>query len=51
MTGDPLGEVLFTLIHLHIFFPIVIAHPTCVFPSLANDTHIVGLVLDVVPSF
>jgi len=44
--GDPLGGLLFTLTHLCIFRPIATTHPTCVFPSLANDMHIVGLALD-----
>ncbi len=45
--GGPLGGVLLTLIHFHAFRLIVTTHPTCVFPSLAYDTHIVGLTLDV----
>ncbi len=44
--GDPLGGLLFTLAHLCILCPIATTHPTFVFPSLANDTHIVGLALD-----
>jgi hypothetical protein len=51
MTGDPLGGVLFALIHLHALCPIVVTHPTCVFPSLVDDTHIVGLASNVAPSF
>jgi len=45
--GGPLGGVLFTLVHFHDLHPIVATHPTCVFPSLAYDTHIIGLTLDV----
>jgi hypothetical protein len=33
------------------FCPIATTHPTCVFLSLADDTHIVGLPLDVVIVF
>jgi hypothetical protein len=45
--GGPLGGVLFTLVHFHTPRPIAATHPTCVFPSLAYDTHIIGLALDV----
>ncbi len=48
MKGDPLGRVLFVLVHLCIFCPITTIHPTCVFPLLADDTNIVGIALDVV---
>ncbi len=40
--GDPLGRVLFALAHLHVFCSTIVIHPTCVFPSLANDIYIVG---------
>ncbi len=40
---------MFALIHLRIFRPTITAHTTCVFPSLADDTHIVGLASDVLP--
>jgi hypothetical protein len=43
--------VLFALVFLCILDPIVTTHPTCVFLSLANDTHIIGLGLDMVPIF
>ncbi len=43
--------MLFALVHFHIIHPIAIIHLTCVLPSLANDTHIVGLALDVVLVF
>jgi hypothetical protein len=39
---DPLGGVLFALVHLHVLRPIATTHPTYVFPSLANDMYIVG---------
>jgi hypothetical protein len=51
MIGDPLGGVLFALAHLHTLRPIAIAHLTCVFPSLVDDTHIVSLASDVLPIF
>jgi hypothetical protein len=51
MTRDPLGGMFFTQTHLHVFRPIVIVHLTCVFPSLANDMHIIGLASDMVPNF
>jgi hypothetical protein len=44
--GGLLGGVLFALIHFHAFFPTA-THLICVFPSLAYDTHIVSLALDV----
>ncbi len=43
--GDPLGGVLFTVAH------ICALHLTCVFPSLANDMHIIGPTLDVLLDF
>jgi hypothetical protein len=43
--------MLFALPHFCVFHPIATTHPTCVFPSLANDMHIVGLALAVVPIF
>jgi len=49
--GDPLGGALFALAHLCALHLTIIAERTCVFHLLANDTHIVGLALDVVPIF
>ncbi len=49
--GNPLGQMLFALIHLRTIHPITTAHPTFVFPSLANDMYIVGPASDVVPIF
>jgi len=51
MTRDPLGGVLFVLIHLRNFCLTIVAHLTCVFPSLADDTRTVGFTLDVVIAF
>ncbi len=43
MKGVPLGGALFALVYFRVFHFIVVAHLTCVFPSLADDTHIIGL--------
>jgi hypothetical protein len=40
--GDLLGGVLFALARLHTFHLTTRAHPTCVFPSLVDDTHTLG---------
>jgi hypothetical protein len=42
---------LFVFVHLRVFRPITTAHPPCVFPSLADDTHKVGPTSNVVPVF
>jgi len=49
--GDPLGGMLFTLVHICAFHLTIVAHLTCVFLSFIDDMHIVGLVLDVVLVF
>jgi len=49
--GEPLGGMLFTLIHFRIFRHIATTHLTCVFPLLVNDTHIICPTLDVLPIF
>jgi hypothetical protein len=38
---DPLGGPLFALAHYQAFLETMVQAPTCVFPSLANDTHII----------
>jgi hypothetical protein len=43
MIMDPLGGMLFVLAQLCGLCPTIVAHLTCVFPSLVDDTHIVGL--------
>jgi hypothetical protein len=43
--------MLFALTHLRVLCPTTTTHPTCVFPSLVDDTHMVGPTLDVVPCF
>ncbi|KAL2612370.1 hypothetical protein R1flu_024062 [Riccia fluitans] len=40
--GDPLGGALFALAHLCALRTMALEHPLCLFPSLADDTHIVG---------
>jgi hypothetical protein len=49
--GDPLGGMLFALVHLHVLCPTVAIHLTCVFRSLVDDTHIVGRASNMVPIF
>jgi hypothetical protein len=49
--GNPLGGMLFTLVHLCALHPTLVTHLTCVFLSLVDDKHIIGLALDVLPIF
>jgi hypothetical protein len=42
---------MFVLVHLCALRRIAIAHLTCVFPSLVDDTHIVSPTSDVVSIF
>jgi hypothetical protein len=42
---DPLGDLLFTLVHFHTFHNLACLLLSCVFPSVVDDTHIIGLVL------
>ncbi|KAL2612029.1 hypothetical protein R1flu_023721 [Riccia fluitans] len=49
--GDPLGGALFALAHLCALRAIASEHPLCLFPSLADDTHIVGPLEAIVPAF
>jgi hypothetical protein len=51
MIGDPLGGTLFVLAHLHTICPTIATHPTYIFLSLADDTHIVGPASDVILMF
>jgi hypothetical protein len=39
------------LAHIYVFRPIAPTHPTCVFPSFISDTHIIGIILNVVTIF
>ncbi len=49
--GDPLGGPLFALTHCRAFLKTITQAPKCVFPSLVDDTHIVGIVNEVVLTF
>ncbi|KAL2610702.1 hypothetical protein R1flu_029275 [Riccia fluitans] len=49
--GDPLGGTLFALAHLCALRTVASKHPLYLFPSLADDTHIVGFLEAVVPAF
>ncbi|KAL2608417.1 hypothetical protein R1flu_026990 [Riccia fluitans] len=49
--GDPLGSSLFALAHLRALRTVASEHPLCLFPSLADDIHIVGPPEDVMPTF
>ncbi len=42
---------MFTLVHFCVLHPTLVTHPTCVFPSLANDNHIIGLASNVLLVF
>jgi hypothetical protein len=43
--GDPLDGLLFALTHFHAFHNLVMHFPSYLFPSIIDDTHIIGLVL------
>ncbi len=40
--GDHLGRVIFSLTHLKALSSIVSHFPSCLFPSIVNETHIIG---------
>jgi hypothetical protein len=40
--GDPLGETLFALAHFRALCSIANHFPLCLFPSIADDNHIMG---------
>jgi hypothetical protein len=40
--GDPLGRALFELTHFRALRSIANDFPSCLFPSIVNDTHIIG---------
>ncbi len=42
---------MFVIVHICVLRPTIVAHRTCVFPLLANDTHIVGPISNVLPFF
>ncbi|KAL2624441.1 hypothetical protein R1flu_008686 [Riccia fluitans] len=49
--GDPLDGALFALAHLRALRITASEHPLCLFSSLADDTHIVGPPMAVIPTF
>ena len=49
--GDPLGGVLFALGHQQALRATAATFPDCAFPSVADDTHIVGPPARVVEAF
>ncbi|KAL2630334.1 hypothetical protein R1flu_015020 [Riccia fluitans] len=49
--GDPLGGALFALGHLRALRATMPQHPDCIFPSYADDTHIVGPIDQVLLAF
>jgi hypothetical protein len=51
MIGGPIGKNIVYSSSLSSFSPYSLAHPTCVFPSLVDDMHIISLALDVVLVF
>jgi hypothetical protein len=48
--GGPIGRNVVSS-HLRVPCPIVAAHPTCIFLSLLDDTHIIGPASNVVLAF
>jgi hypothetical protein len=49
--GDPLGGFLFALAHYRTLLKTIVRAPNYVFPSLANDTHIVGPMNEITYAF
>ncbi len=49
--GDPLGGPLFALGHYWAFLETIVWTRNYVYPSLVNDTHIVGHVSEIMPTF
>ncbi len=48
---DPLRSPLFTLAHYQILLETIMQAPNYIFPSLANDTHIVGFMNEITHAF
>jgi hypothetical protein len=40
--GDPLGDAIFTVTHFKVLHSIVSHFPSCLFPSIIGDTHIIS---------
>jgi hypothetical protein len=49
--GEPLGGPLFAMAHYWALLKTIVQAPNYVFPSLADNTHIMGLMSEVVPTF
>ncbi len=49
--GDPLGGPLFVLAHYRTFLETIAQAPNYVFPSLADDIHIVGPMNEITHTF
>ncbi len=49
--NDPLGGLLFVLTHYRAFLKIIAQVSSYVFPSLTDDTHIMGLMSKIIFSF
>jgi hypothetical protein len=49
--GDPLGGILFALAHYQTFLETITWASNCVFPSLVNDTHIMGPMNEIIHAF
>jgi hypothetical protein len=49
--GDPLGRPLFVLAHYQAFLKTIAWAPNYIFPSLANNIHIVGLMSEITHAF
>jgi len=49
--GDSLGGLLFTLAHYWILLKTNTHAPSCVFPSLVDDTHIMGSMSEITHTF
>jgi ABC-type nitrate/sulfonate/bicarbonate transport system permease component len=49
--SDPLGSLLFALAHYQTLLNTIVWVPSYVFPSLTNDTHIVGPLSEIIHVF
>ncbi len=49
--GDTLGCALLALAHYRTLLKTIAWTPSCVFPSLVDDTHIVGPMSEIAPTF
>ncbi len=49
--GDPLGDILFVFAHYRTHLKTIMWVPNYVFPSLVDDTHIVGPMSEITHAF